>query len=40
MRLTTSDIKSALSEALDYYPDRDKGIIADRVHTTIEVRQA
>lgn len=40
MRLTTRDIKSALSEALDYYPDRDKGIIADRVHTTIELRQA
>ena len=40
MRLTTRDIKSALSEALDYYPDRDRGIIADRVHTTIELRQA
>ena len=39
-RLTTSDIRKAISESLEFYPDRDRGIISDRVITTIEMRQS
>lgn len=40
MRLTGSDIRKVIDEPLYYYPERDRGIIADRVMTTIEIRQA
>ena len=40
IRLTVSDIKTAIGEPLSYYAERDRGIIADRVMTTIEIRQA
>ena len=40
MRLATSDIKKAIGEPLSYYAKRDRGIIANRVMTTIEIRQA
>jgi hypothetical protein len=40
MRLTGSDIRKVIDEPLSYYPERDRGILADRVMTTIEIRQA
>jgi len=40
MRITTSDIRKAISDSLEFYPDRDRGIITDRVMTTIEMRQS
>ena len=38
-KLTASDVQKALRPALDYYPQRDRGIIADRVETCILTRQ-
>ena len=40
IRITTNDIRKAISDSLEFYPDRDRGIITDRVMTTIEMRQS
>lgn len=40
IRITTNDIRKAISDSLEFYPDRDRGIITDRVITTIEMRQS
>jgi hypothetical protein len=40
IRITTNDIRKAISDSLEFYPDRDRGIITDRVLTTIEMRQS
>ncbi len=40
IRITTNDIRKAISDSLKFYPDRDRGIITDRVMTTIEMRQS
>lgn len=38
-KLTASDIQNVLRPVLDYYPQRDRGIIADRVEACILTRQ-
>lgn len=38
-KLTASDVQKALRPALDYYPQRDRGIITDRVEACIFTRQ-
>ena len=38
-KLTTSDIREILEPVLNYYPQRDRGIMADRVKTCILIRQ-
>ena len=38
-KLTTSDIREVLGPVLNYYPQRDRGIMTDRVETCILIRQ-
>ena len=38
-KLTTSDIREVLGPVLNYYPQRDRDIITDRVETCILIRQ-
>ncbi len=38
-KLTENDIQEVLLPALEYYPQRDRGIIAERVETCILTRQ-
>ena len=38
-KLTTSDIREILEPVLNYYPQRDRGIMTDRVETCILIRQ-
>ena len=38
-KLTTSDIREVLGPVLNYYPQRDRDIITDRVEACILIQQ-